>query len=105
MSPQRAAETVPGGEHLPERSRVVRLALPPPALAIFWPRGAMVRGLGKSHGDAHPLVTQVRAEASLPPAAGTACAAACIVAINVHHQPLEFHTKKATTRQRLSGNV
>ena len=37
-------------------------------------------------------------------AAGAACAAACI-AINVHHQPLKFHTKKATTRQLLGGNV
>ena len=32
---------------------------------------AMVRGLGKGHCDRHPLVTQVRAEASLSPAAGT----------------------------------
>ena len=31
-------------------------------------------------------------EASLSPAAGTSCAAACI-AFDVHHQPLRFHTK------------
>ena len=48
---------------------------------------AMVRGLGKGHGDAHPLMSEERAEASLSPAAGTACAAACI-AINV--QPLRW---------------
>ena len=45
----------------------------------------MVRGLGKGHCDRHPLVTQVRAEASLSPAAGTPCAAACIVACS-HQQ-------------------
>ena len=55
---------------------------------------AVVRGLGEGHGDRHPLVTQHGTEASLSPAAGTACAAACIVAINVHHQPLEFLTQK-----------
>ena len=31
----------PGGEHLPERSRVVRLALPLPVLAVLGPCGAL----------------------------------------------------------------
>ena len=29
-----------GGGHLPERRRELQLAAPPPALAVFWPRGA-----------------------------------------------------------------
>ena len=55
---------------------------------------AMVRGLGKGQCDRHPLVTQVRAEASLSPSAGTSRAAACIVASS-HQQrgyPLGPHT-------------
>ena len=39
---------------------------------------AVVQRLGKGHCDRHPLVTQVRAEASLSLAAGTSRAAACI---------------------------
>ena len=46
---------------------------------------AMVRGLGKGHCDAHPCILEVCTEASLSPAAGTACAAACVVAFNIHH--------------------
>ena len=42
-------------------------------------------------------------EASLSPAAGTSCGAACI-AFDVHHQPLRFHTK-ATKELRLGGNA
>ena len=34
---------------------------------------AVVQRLGKGHCDRHPLVAQVRAEASLSPAAGTPC--------------------------------
>ena len=38
-----------------------------------------MRGLGKGHDEAHPCILKVCMEASLSPAAGTACAAACIV--------------------------
>ena len=41
--------------------------------------------------SARAIATLIRAY--LPPAAGTACDAACI-AINVHHQPLKFHTRR-----------
>ena len=66
----------------------------PPALAIFWPRGALWCVL-----SARAIATLIRAyrryaRRRRSPAAGTACAAACIVAINVHHQPLEFHTRR-----------
>ena len=44
---------------------------------------AVVLGLGKGHRDAHPCILEVSTEAPLSPAAGTACAAACI-AINIH---------------------
>ena len=60
---------------------------------------AVVLGLGKGHRDAHPCILEVSTEASLSPAAGTACAAACI-AINVHHRPLESQ-KRLPKKQHL----
>ena len=77
--PEHAAEPDFGGEALPERGRVGISCLSPGPCRLL-ALCAMVRGLGKGHCDAHPLVTQVRAEASLSPVAGTPCAAACIVA-------------------------
>ena len=43
--------------------------------------------------DAHPCIPQVCTEASLPPAAGTACAAALRFASNEHH-PLGSDKKR-----------
>ena len=66
---------------------VLRLfSLSPPL--IFWRCAKWCVG----HCDRHPLVTQVRAEASLSPAAGTSSAAACIVARSHHNDcPLGPH--------------
>ena len=63
---------------------------------------AMVRVLGKGHCDRHPLVTQVRAEASLSPAAGISRAAACIVASS-HQQ--RGHPPGPHTTGRPPGQV
>ena len=59
---------------------------------------AMVRGLGKGHGDAHPFMPQHGTDASLSPAAGTSCAAACIATFS-HGPTVKVETeatKKAT---------
>ena len=60
---------------------------------------AVVRGLGKGHCDAHPCILEVCTEASLSPAAGTACAAACVVACS-HHQ--RRPPARATNTRQLS---
>ena len=87
--PQHAAETVtasqrpqaevlagpPGREALPERGRVVLLMPLLPGPCRLLSLCAMVRGLGKGHGDAHPFMPQHGTEASLSPAAGTSSAA------------------------------
>ena len=82
-----------GGGHSPERGRVVLLEPPPPpGPGLLRALCAVVRTLGQGHRDAHPCISEVCTEASLSPAAGTACAASA-VAINVHRQPLEFHKR------------
>ena len=68
------------GEVLPGLRRVDQLVPLSLALAIFGRCALWCVRLGKGHNDCHPLVAQVRAEASLSTAAGTPCAAACVVA-------------------------
>ena len=59
-----------------------------------------------NQADRHPLVTQVRVEASSSPAAGTPCAAA-LIAVNIHHQPLESRHlhRRAQPSQRLPARA
>ena len=76
QSTQPDASPAPGGEAPPVRGREIQLVPGPGRLLALC---AMVRGLGKGHGDAHPFMPEHGTEASLSPAAGTACAAACIV--------------------------
>ena len=94
-APRRAAEPVsasrrpqaevlagpPGGEALPERGRVVHLVCLSQGPCHLRALCAVVQRLGKGHRDRHPLMTQVRAEASLS-ARRTSRAAAYIAAIN-----------------------
>ena len=70
----------------PERRRVVHLTILLPGPCLPLALCAVVLGLGKGHGDAHPCIAEVCAEASLPPTAGTACAAACFVVCSHHHR-------------------
>ena len=65
---------------------------------------AVVLKLGKGHCDRHPLVAQVRAEASLSPAAGTHCAAACSDAWSHHKRlPARTNTKTVITHTEVSN--
>ena len=56
-----------------------------PALSFLCPREEWCLNSDRAIATTHPLVAQERAEASLSPAAGTACAAACIVASSHHN--------------------
>ena len=60
---------------------------------------AVALKLGKGHCHCHPLMAKKSAEASLFPAAGTSCAAACIATLS-HGPTVKVRTKLVTEKQR-----
>ena len=91
-----------GGEALPEHGRVVHLV---PLSRPLPSSGAMVRGLGKGHCD-RPLVTQVRAEASLPmPLPASTRAAINNEATRQHQQILGHHGLNLATLDKIAPVV
>ena len=70
----------------PDRRRVVHLWILLPGPCCPLALCAVVLALGKGHGDAHPCILEVCTEASLPPAAGTACAAASVFACSISNE-------------------